>query len=268
MVLKKNLFFLFAFISFQAFSDEKTILKDTFSIDFRLNTKNDDKKNYLNWTTSSQKIRDHYDAVSGASVSHSAGGLFSVIHGTNQKKLLAPKGLRSLLLFPVSSPDFLKSDNLEISQDKEGKTIIRFTHRKIKYLIRTDDKGKIDIEKDFFIAQNQDENITNKNKSEKEQFIEQNDENSIQNDGKTKKEDEKASDKLNTDIHEEDEKAAKKTEISEEKIPPELAAEGFDFDKPTGNQKYMGKLKASLKNGILKINGKLKLVEISESNAE
>lgn len=267
MVLKKILFFLFAFISFQAFSDEKTILKDTFSIDFRLNTKNDDKKNYLNWTTSSQKIRDHYDAVSGASVSHSTDGLFSVIHGTNKKKLLAPKGLRSLLLFPVSSPNFLKSDNLEISQDKEGKITIRFAHRKIKYLIRTDEKGKIDIEKDFFIAQNQDKNTDNENKSEKEQFIEQNDENSIQNDGKTK--DEKASDKLNNaDIHEEDEKAAKKTEISEEKIPPELAAEGFDFDKPTGNQKYMGKLKASLKNGVLKINGKLKLVEISESNAE
>ena len=194
-------------------AQKKTTVKDSLKIDFRFNTKFQDKKNYLKWKTSSKKVKDSYDAVSGASVSHSTGELLTLFRDGNSKNLLAPKGLRSLLLFAVSNPECLESDNFTAEKGDNGKIKISFTHRKIGYFIQTDEKGKLDLENGFFIKKPQEE-------------------------------------KQNTD--------------SEENTNDDE----FYSDEPEANpapeKKFEGKLSVNLSGGILKISGKLNLVEYQE----
>lgn len=188
---------------------------DTLKISFRLNTKKQDKKNYLKWKNSSKKISDSYDALSGASVSHSTGGLLSIFRDEKTKNYLAPKGLRHLLLFAVSKPEHLESDNFSAEKSDDGKIKISFTHRKNKYFIQTGEKGILNTENGFFIS----EILKNENQTQ------------------TGKE-----------------------------IPENLSADGFEFDKAASSKKFEGKLSVKLSGGILKISGKLNLVEFLEEN--
>lgn len=258
------------FFSLAAFSKTKTTVKDIFSIDFRLNTKSDDGKNHLNWTTSSKKIKDKYDSVSGASVSHSTGELFSVIHGTNPKTLLAPKGLRSLLLFAVSSQDFLQKDNFQVARKNDGKIKITFTHRNVDYLILSDEKGSLDLEKSFFIKQN----LEKKQDSKQEQLAdsklmntdekdghELDEENLPKNSSSPVNQDDKNElpDSAQVNADEKNEDRLVEDGVSEENLP-----EGFLKDKSDEKSKYSGRLKLTLKNDVLLIKGKLKLAEITE----
>lgn len=292
--------FFLAVLPLAAFSKTKTTVKDTLSIDFRLNTKSDDGKNRLNWANSSQKIKDKYDAVSTASVSHSTGELFSVIHGTNPKTLLAPKGLRSLLLFAVSSPDFLQKDDFQITRQDDGKIKITFTHRNVNYLILSDEKGNLDVDKSFFIKQNleQKQDSTRINTDEKDEhgFNEKNsqkDSSSLENqDDKNGTKDSTQnqlsdSTRMDTDGHGLDEENSPenqddKNELqdstrinadgTDENESPQIQEddenalpEGFLADKSDEKSRYFGKFKVSLKNDVLTLKGKIKLLEISET---
>lgn len=237
-----------ALFSLAAFAKTKTTVKDTVSIDFRLNTKSDDGKNHLNWANASSKFKDKYDAVSGASVSHSTGELFSVIHGTNPKTLLAPKGLRSLLLFAVSSPDFLQKDNLQIEKQDDGKIKITFTHRNVNYLILSDEKGNIDIDKSFFIKQNQVADSTQDSSSPENQNPENH---------------ENISESENLSVNSVD--SVRNSENQNPEDEKNAVPDGFEADKSEEKSKYSGKLKLGLKNDVLTLKGKIRLLEISET---
>lgn len=253
------------FFSLAAFAKTKTTVKNTVSIDFRLNTKSDDGKNHLNWSTSSTKIKDKYDVVSGASVSHSTGELFSVIHGTNPKTLLAPKGLRSLLLFAVSSPDFLQKDELQITKQDDGKIKITFTHRNVNYLILSDKKERLDLEKSFFIKQN----LEQKQDSTQEQLTDSKQMNTDEKDVHGLDEENLPQDSSSPENQDDKNELTDPTlmnadEKNENEVPEENLPEGFLADNSEEKTKYSGKLKLGLKNEVLTIKGKIRLLEITE----
>ncbi|WP_407424954.1 hypothetical protein [Treponema sp.] len=138
----------FSLTLFEAASNEK---KDNYiKIDFRLNTKNPDSKNYFNWKTSSTNLKDSFDAVSGASLYHSTKEFRTVSYDKSGKNILTPQGLKGLLLYAVSSYETLKKDNLSI-ESKGRQLKISFNHRGNFYKIITDENGVMNIPESFFI---------------------------------------------------------------------------------------------------------------------
>ena len=255
-------------------TQKKSAVKETLKINFRLNTKAQDKKNYLKWKTSSKKVKDSYDALSGASVSHSTGELLSVFRDGNSKNLLAPKGLRAILLFAVSNPEYLESDNFIAEKGSDGKIKISFTHRKIGYFIQTDEKGNLDLENGFFIAKTQDENQNtdfSDNTEDTDDFGQKGKISSKKQNSKDSEQDGKNSgENKSTD-------SADRTEILESSEKIEFSSdEGFYPDQPNIKQndnldsgkRFEGKLSVKLSGGILKISGKLNLVEYSEETSK
>lgn len=243
-------------------TQNKSAVKETLKIDFRFNTKTKDKKNYLKWKASSKKVKDSYDAVSGASVSHSTGELLTLFRDGNSKNLLAPKGLRAILLFAVSNPEYLESDNFIAEKGSDGKIKISFTHRKIGYFIQTDEKGKLDLENGFFIANTNEEN-QNTDFSDNAENTDDLRKDSEQK-GKNSGEKQSTNNTDNTEIS----KNSEKMGIS---VP-----EGFYSDKtnikqndnPNSGKRFEGKLSVKLSGGILKISGKLNLVEYQEETSK
>jgi len=236
-------------------TQKKAEVKDTFKIDFRFNTKVQDKKNHLKWKTSSKKVSDSYDALSGASVSHSTGELLTLFRDGNSKNYLAPKGLRQLLLFAVSNPKYLESDNFMAEKDGDGKIKISFTHRETGYFIQTDEKGWLNLENGFFIKKPQEEKqntdftdkTNNTDNIERTEDFEQKEKFSSKN--------------LDTENFE-------KIEISadEEFYPDKPNIK--QNDNPNSVKKFEGKLSVKLSGGILKIIGKMNLVEYKEETSE
>ena len=272
-------------------TQKKSAVKETLKIDFRLNTKGKDKKNYLKWKTSSKKVKDSYDAVSGASVSHSTGELLTLFRDGNSKNLLAPKGLRAILLFAVSNPKYLESDNFIAEKGSDGKIKISFTHRKTGYFIQTDEKGKLDLENGFFIAKTQEEkqNTDFSDNTENTDDLRKDSEQNGKNSGEKRSMD-SADNTGNTDnLRNDSEQKGKKsgenqstnntdnTEISKNSEKIEFSSdEGFYSDQPNIKQnenpdsgkKFEGKLSVKLSGGILKTSGKLNLVEYQEETSE
>lgn len=248
MIFKKILLALTAGIFILPFaSAEKKTVKDTFSVSFRLNTAIDDGKNSLVWSTSSKKIKDSYDALSGASVMHSTGELFTVIHGseTKSKDLLLPKGLRALLLFACSSPEFLSSDNLEVKEEN-NRIKITFTHRNVKYFILSDEKHYLDAQKSFFtLTEEAEESKENAQPSDVKQDIPEE----------------------STEPEEEISAAPPEDEDSQTKEDPlvvQIQNQGYGQEKANAKSAYSGKLKAILKNNVLTVKGRLYLIENTE----
>lgn len=246
-------------------TQKKSAVKETLKIDFRLNTKTKDKKNYLKWKTSSKKVKDSYDAVSGASVSHSTGELLAVFRDGNSKNLLAPKGLRAILLFAVSNPEYLESDNFIAEKGSDGKIKISFTHRKTGYFIQTDEKGKLDLENGFFIA--------NTNEEEQNTDFSDNTEDTDNSRKDSEQKGKNSGEKKTTN----DTDSADNTEIPGNSEKMEISVpERFYSDQPNIKQnenpnsgkKFEGKLSVKLSDGILKISGKLNLVEYQEETSK
>ena len=223
--------------------EKKEVKKDFLSLDLYLDTKKANKKNHLNWKTSSEKYNDSFDAVSSASKVHSTKNLREATMDSGKKNMQIPKGLRSLCLFAVSSPETLSKDNFLATQ-KGKKITITFEHRGFSYKIESNEKGEIQVPESF----------------------------SILSSGK------KAG--LPTGSPTDETPPAEKTageqnqatppspeNKSPENKSPENADSPFTADAPdySISQIFKGKLKASLSpDGILTLRGKLKLTENKE----
>lgn len=188
-------------------------------IDFRLNTRAPDKKNYFHWKNTTSTYKDSFDAVSGASAKHSTKEFRAISFDTTGKIKQAPKGLRSLFLFAVSPFTLLENDNFTVQADKK-KITITFSHRGIDYKIETDEKGLLDVQTAFFIAEP----------------------------GETKPEAEKK------------ESEAKSSDETDDAPPEVEKTYKQDTSAETAEKEYAGALKVSLSpSGILSITGKLTL---------
>ncbi len=126
------------------------LFAERLKIDFRYNLNGDDGKNHLNWQNGTKKVRDSFDAVSGASKKMSTKLLREL--QTVEKKRIFPKGLYALLLFAVTSPEQAKEDLLSVEKNDNMLTI-SFVHRGNAYRITTDEKGRFDLLTGFSIAE-------------------------------------------------------------------------------------------------------------------
>ena len=128
------------------------IQNDHLKIDFLFDTKKENSKNRFNWSTTSTKYNDSFDAVSGASKLHSTKNLREAVLDKEAKVLKIPKGLYCLCLYAVSSSGHIKSDNFQINQ--EGKKLtITFSRREYSYKIITDENGLLSVPGSFYIKQ-------------------------------------------------------------------------------------------------------------------
>ena len=199
-------------------------------IDFRLNTRSDDHKNHFYWQTTDASYKDSFDAVSGASRLHSTKEFRAVSFDKSGKQLQAPKGLRSLCLFAVTSFDQLAKDDFNVSANGK-KLTVTFSHRGIDYKIETDEKGYLSVPDGFYIL------LPVANPAPEAEQTEA---------GETPKETEDAP--LPAD-----------TEIAEITFSPDKGSDEL-------TQEYTGRLKLALSgNGILTAKGKLMLTEKQKS---
>lgn len=120
-------------------------------IAFRFNTASDDGKNFVNWSAGDTRIKDTYDALSGASAAHSTAALSAVRYAGGTKKAV-PKGLYALLLYAVSPHSAAEKDAFAVCEE-DGTFMIQFIHRSTAYRITAGGKGYIDILSGFQIAE-------------------------------------------------------------------------------------------------------------------
>lgn len=132
------------------------------SIDLRFNTEAADAKNYFNWSANGKAVKDGFDAATGASKAQSTTAFNAVRYDNDAtKKNAIPAGLRSLVLYPVSSWDTATADAFTVTANGK-QLVIRFVHRGTAYQITTDNKGKIDTDDSFKIAAGVGENVGGK----------------------------------------------------------------------------------------------------------
>ena len=238
------------------------VFSDSLKIDMRLNLNKEDPKNFLNTsltttsgtTTTSTKTKDGYDAISGASKKHST-KLTSTIYLDKSNKKIMPKGLRALLLFPVSDFRFIGQDSLKIEKDGENpkKITMTFEHRGNSYRIQTDEKGKAFV--NFQKEKNGEIFNSFKIKLKTEEATEEANEKSA-----------KAGGQKDDGIEKGQENNPDRQKINIEKTeaePAETESDGFENDTFDDNadKVYAGKLKIWEKDGILRMKGTLSLVE-------
>lgn len=132
------------------------------TIDFKFNTLTGDSSNYFNWVADGKVVKDGYDAKTGASKAGST-ALFDTVRydSADTKNAAIPVGLRSLVLFPLAGYDTAKNDALSVAENKRQLTI-RFVHRGNAYQVKTDDKGRIDLDNAFSMAPGVADNIGGK----------------------------------------------------------------------------------------------------------
>ena len=263
--------FLILFLFANSILLNSPLFSENLKIDMRLNTKEADEKNYMNFsyetttssTTTKTKIKDKYDAVSGASKNHSTKKTLAVYQNQSKKKIL-PKTLRAFLLFPVCDFSKIEEDNLQIEKDAENleKITVTFSHRGNSYKIESDEGGNVfvnfqkkkngEIKNSFRIKFKE----TEKNGGEKEKA----ENNEKKEEAKTpKQEDSKQTDKDSAQNENPDEK----TQELDSTNKGEDESDGFENDgfDDAAEKVYAGKLKLKEKNGILTLKGKVKLVE-------
>jgi hypothetical protein len=192
------------------------------TLDMRYNVlRSEPSKDYFNWSNGDKQVNDHYDAVTGASVLQSTREFESVRYDSpTSRRYTLPRGIRHLMLFPVSSRQYTNNFYLTVLED-EKKLIIRFIVYGTVYQIKTDDKKQIDIQKDCLIAVG----ITEKNElvsTLKPQYA-----------------------KSGSDLN-----SMKSIDWSKISWVPDVAA-------PDATRKYSGILTAGYENGILTIIGNL-----------
>jgi len=193
-------------------------------IDFKYKVGTDDKANYFNWSADGTSIKDGFDAASGASKAQSTTKFNSVRFDESGKKKAVPAGLRSLVLFPVGTSFIAKGDNLTVEANGSVLTI-KFVHRGTAYVITTDEKGNIDMDSSFQTQSGLADNIGGK-------FV------------------------LKDDFVKEGGDKNDMASLDWSKVTS-LSADTADED---ASYKYVGKLKALYKDGVLSIKGNLKKI--------
>ncbi len=94
---------------------------------------------YFYWKNASGKVRDSFDAVTGASKKGATKRFDAVRLDKSGKKMLLPRGLRALFLFAVSEPSLASKDFLSIGRE-DGILVISFVHRANAFRIVCDAK--------------------------------------------------------------------------------------------------------------------------------
>ncbi|GMO50397.1 MAG: hypothetical protein Pg6C_14160 [Treponemataceae bacterium] len=123
-------------------------------IDFQINTKTVDSKNYFNWTADKVSVKDKFDATkvdaahgtTGASIAQSTAEFDKQVFRDKDNKKTFPYALRGLFLFGVTNPATFQSNfGLDVTQDTDKSITIRYINRGTAYVIKSDTKGVIDI---------------------------------------------------------------------------------------------------------------------------
>lgn len=192
------------------------------------------QKSFFSWMSNGKTTKDFFDATSGASKKHSLKEFNNVIKKNGRNCF--PKSVQNLLLFAVSSPEYLTEDALSFS--KTEKTItIQFIHRGNAYKIVTEPDGSIDFTSGCFVHKNIAKNTGG---------VFTIDENFLK---------ESASEEKKADPHD-------FSSVDWEKL-------SFTPDKPeaSSEQGFKGKLRATVSQNALKINGTL-IKSDNEKNKE
>ena len=147
MTKKICLVVVFSCFCFAAYAQDVTV-------DMRYNVlTSEPSRDYLNWSTGNRRIHDTYDALSGASAARSTREFDAVRFDTpSSRRYTLPRGIRHLLLFPVSSRRYTNNFHLTVAENG-GKLIIRFMVYGTVYQIQTDAGKKIDITTACFLAE-------------------------------------------------------------------------------------------------------------------
>ena len=150
--MRRDIFLsILVFTGLMAFAAD-TASKETLpaiKIDYRLNIHHPDRSNYVKWTIGSASAKDTLDVTTGASQSMTTKNLLSLSRSGKNK--IGPESLRALLLFPVSPYKIMTDDNLMVtSQNKQLE--ITFIHRGYALKITTDKNGCIRVPEDCHIA--------------------------------------------------------------------------------------------------------------------
>ncbi|MBQ9239155.1 MAG: hypothetical protein IJ191_07580 [Treponema sp.] len=130
-------------------------------IDVRLNTMQQDSKDYFNWSVDGKSVKDMFDVTTGASRAKSTAEFNVVRFDASGSKKAIPAGLRSLVLYPVSPRSVYVDDAFTVMENGKQLTI-RYIHRGTAYRVTTDATGRIDTASSFEIATGIAENLGGK----------------------------------------------------------------------------------------------------------
>ena len=122
-------------LSFAA-ADPATDVKIDYKMDLSL--KNHDA-DYFTWTVGNQTVQDKFDASSGASLNGSTRAFNAVrfAEPTKDRKASMPAGLRSVFLFAIANPSFVKSHGLQVTNNA-GTITVRFVRKTNAFELKTD----------------------------------------------------------------------------------------------------------------------------------
>ena len=138
-------------LSFAA-ADPATDVKIDYKMDLSL--KNHDA-DYFTWTVGNETVQDKFDAASGASLNGSTRAFNAVrfAEPTKDRKASMPAGLRSVFLFAIANPSFVKSHGLQVTKDA-GVITVRFVRKTNAFELKTDKKGNFNLLTGSKIAKN------------------------------------------------------------------------------------------------------------------
>lgn len=209
-------------LSFAA-ADPATDVKIDYKMDLSLKNHDTD---YFTWTVGNQTVQDKFDAASGASLNGSTRAFNAVrfAEPTKDRKASMPAGLRSVFLFAIANPSFVKSHGLQVTNNA-GTITVRFVRKTNAFELKTDKKGNFNLLTGSKIAKN----VTDKKDDGfvvKPEYLKQGGD------------------------------ASNIADIDWSKIP--LEKDAFSPDAP---YHYEGNIKFTLKNNVLRIAGTLTRVK-------
>ena len=138
-------------LSFAA-ADPATDVKIDYKMD--ISAKNHDT-DYFTWTVGNETVQDKFDAASGASLKGSTRAFNAVrfAEPTADRKASMPAGLRSVFLFALADPSFVKSHALQVTNDA-GVITVRFVRKTNAFELKTDKNGNFNLLTGSKIAKN------------------------------------------------------------------------------------------------------------------
>ena len=100
-------------------------------------------------------MQDKFDAASGASLKGSTKAFNAIrfAEPAKDRKASMPAGLRSVFLFALADPSFVKSHGLQVTKDADSITV-RFVRKTNAFELKTDKKGNFNLLTGSKIAKN------------------------------------------------------------------------------------------------------------------